>query len=144
MISLVSECGARPSVTFTVVRTASAWGPTPRTRTLAWLASPVRLARSKLPITTSSASTSATPPGPRTSSGSAENRRTWSMETRLVASLVAPSRTARKLSGEPFLASVSRTPFESISTAAKTSTTRVRPTRVTITVTGRRERLRTL
>jgi len=141
MISLVSGCGARPSTTLTLERMAIAWGPTPRTRTLA---SPVELGRSKLPITTSSASISGCPSVPRTSSGSAENRRTWSREIRLVASLVAPSRTARKSSGDPFLARVSRTPFESISTAAKTSTTRVKPTSVTTMVRGRRARLRTL
>ena len=63
---------------------------------------------------------------------------------KLVSSVVDPLRSRMALRGEPVAFNVSSTPFASMSTAAKTNTTRPRPNAVAVAENRRRRIDRTL
>ena len=140
--SLVAGCGSRPSITCTVSlrRRCNPSGVTPRNPTLAV---PFPSARCSWKTTKSSGDATAFPPCAATA-GSAENTLAASRGSKLVSSTVDPFRRRIALRGDPVALRVSSTPAASMSTAAKTNTTRLRPAAVATAEKRRRRIDRTL
>ncbi len=140
MISDEPERNIRPCTTFTCGLSTLPISGTPRTTTLLRLFGWSIFGREF--STTTSFETSARPSGPRATSGAVSISAAWSRRIPLWISVWLPCLITTTLSNDPVDTSVVFNPASSISTAAKTNTTRAMPPAVSAVVSLRTQRLR--